>query len=510
VRAQQAAAAIDQFNNRALYRELFEDTPEVQLDCIQNILRTGGLCGHETDNEPPSMVCPISSSATTVDAVSAHDIALEELPLGMTLLHHAIVANNQVAFTALMALRRGTPLNSRNSFIRWRRRLQELRVPSILHTAVFHDRKDMVATLLEAGCCVNSSDCPHQFSPLHLSVRWRDCHVMRLLLESGANPHAQNDFGIAPLHLACKYGNATAVSLLLNAGCNPNITDSLNRCPITFAIFGKQWVASGVNLSAGRPDMQRVQFDEEVRQRASCSDYADIVYALARSGAHIPCHCCDPFGSINEPYLGEQPATWGQMMRSCWLHVSHSDPLPPPPQTDIPLLHCVRSGSFELVEALLLCTDPLHHNHTPRSSSRCPQPLSTIARDIYMHEFFAHYRVRGPNVPALDPVNHPFSPRVGDPGVITMEDGALAMQLIEIRRKLHPYDRIAKLLLQHGEDPWFGDVYMQHKSPMEQLAPLLSVSPRIRRMCAEWRSESAWHRRRHAVAGWKEANKEYM
>ena len=57
---------------------------------------------------------------------------------------------------------------------------------------------------------------------LHWAVRRDDLDTADLLIDAGANPAAENRYGVAPISLACTNGSATMVARLLAAGADPN------------------------------------------------------------------------------------------------------------------------------------------------------------------------------------------------------------------------------------------------------------------------------------------------
>ncbi|HOC45288.1 MAG TPA: ankyrin repeat domain-containing protein [Syntrophorhabdaceae bacterium] len=60
---------------------------------------------------------------------------------------------------------------------------------------------EIVCTLIEAGCDVNAIDGDGQ-APLHKACDLGRPEIVRLLLEHGADPEAENHFGVTPLDLA--------------------------------------------------------------------------------------------------------------------------------------------------------------------------------------------------------------------------------------------------------------------------------------------------------------------
>lgn len=71
------------------------------------------------------------------------------------------------------------------------------------------------------------TDCcdAHGNSTLHVAVQSDQRRVMRLLLDHGADPNAQNKRGQTPLHYAYKYRFDEAIKLLMERGADDTITN---------------------------------------------------------------------------------------------------------------------------------------------------------------------------------------------------------------------------------------------------------------------------------------------
>ena len=66
---------------------------------------------------------------------------------------------------------------------------------------------------------------------LHVASRHGPFDVVKLLLERGAQPNAQNDEGRTPLHIASQEGAVDVVQCLLAAGANVNVRDHSDKTP---------------------------------------------------------------------------------------------------------------------------------------------------------------------------------------------------------------------------------------------------------------------------------------
>ena len=65
--------------------------------------------------------------------------------------------------------------------------------------------------------------------PLHLASRHGHTHLVRLLLDHGADVNLPSRGGVGPLHLAARFGHSATVELLLDKG---------NRSGTLVSIFG--------------------------------------------------------------------------------------------------------------------------------------------------------------------------------------------------------------------------------------------------------------------------------
>ena len=59
--------------------------------------------------------------------------------------------------------------------------------------------------------------------------------IVRLLLEHGANPNAEDNEGWTPLHLTSSNGHTTTVRLLLDRGASADVKNNKGRNPLQVA-----------------------------------------------------------------------------------------------------------------------------------------------------------------------------------------------------------------------------------------------------------------------------------
>ncbi|KAK2747834.1 hypothetical protein FQN55_004710 [Onygenales sp. PD_40] len=80
------------------------------------------------------------------------------------------------------------------------------------------------------------------YSPLSLAVEDGYATIANVLLERGANPDYQNEFGHSPLLVAVRRNNSALVNLLVNHGASINIEDSRLETPLSSAVMHEHGV----------------------------------------------------------------------------------------------------------------------------------------------------------------------------------------------------------------------------------------------------------------------------
>ena len=94
---------------------------------------------------------------------------------------------------------------------------------------------DVTAALISAGARLDARARSYGETALHLAVAHGDSKHVRLLISSGADVNAQDDYGCTPLLHAAKAGRADLVSVLLSKSADPNLTDLRQQSPLFFA-----------------------------------------------------------------------------------------------------------------------------------------------------------------------------------------------------------------------------------------------------------------------------------
>jgi len=94
----------------------------------------------------------------------------------------------------------------------------------ILGLAIFFRQPVIARQLIERGADVNAAaKNPQRVAPVHSAVSVTDFETMRLLLERGANPNAQQESGFTALHGAAAHGDIAMTKLLLEFGADPKV-----------------------------------------------------------------------------------------------------------------------------------------------------------------------------------------------------------------------------------------------------------------------------------------------
>ncbi len=115
-----------------------------------------------------------------------------------------------------------------------------------LHLAAAGYRVEMVRTLLAAGADPNAVRNMRRSGPLHYAADgfitgpvWdaqRQVNTIAVLLQAGADIHAQDKNGASPLHRAVRTRSAAAVQSLLDAGADPTLKNKPGSTPFHLAV----------------------------------------------------------------------------------------------------------------------------------------------------------------------------------------------------------------------------------------------------------------------------------
>lgn len=121
---------------------------------------------------------------------------------------------------------------------------------------------EWVNLLLNDGADPNLVEKDEGNTALHTAVEAKRSDIVRLLLDRGANPNAQNYLGNTPLHQAAKHGEVELSQLLIEYGADVNLRnlqrhsawDKAQEFPELLAILEPHWL----NLPNPRPTPQQL------------------------------------------------------------------------------------------------------------------------------------------------------------------------------------------------------------------------------------------------------------
>ncbi len=92
-----------------------------------------------------------------------------------------------------------------------------------LGLACYFGHHEIADFLIKKGAQINiASKNGFEVTPLHSAVAGSHLAIVKLLLDNGANPNAEQIAGIRPLHAAAHKGESEIVELLLKNGADPN------------------------------------------------------------------------------------------------------------------------------------------------------------------------------------------------------------------------------------------------------------------------------------------------
>ena len=107
---------------------------------------------------------------------------------------------------------------------------------TVLHLAVFFGHPETARLALDRGAALHARAVPFGTPmPLHSAVAGNHASAVRVLLEAGADPNAEQTSGWRPLHSAAQHGNLEIVRLLLQHGADPDLRTGGGRAPADVA-----------------------------------------------------------------------------------------------------------------------------------------------------------------------------------------------------------------------------------------------------------------------------------
>jgi hypothetical protein len=134
---------------------------------------------------------------------------------------------------------------SRNTFMSWVQILNAKqpqawdrypRHATSLYYAASFGLFDIVENLVKNGAKLNAPGSAPGGVALHATVIWSHLPIMKLLLETGADPNRGDYNGLVPLQTAVGWKNAEAAALLLEHKADPDVMDVYGDSPRDWAL----------------------------------------------------------------------------------------------------------------------------------------------------------------------------------------------------------------------------------------------------------------------------------
>ena len=121
-----------------------------------------------------------------------------------------------------------------------------------LHWAAANGDLDAAKWLVYAGANVHATTRLNAITPLWLAAQSGDALLVRLLLDSKAEPDAATSTGVTPLMISSAQGNPGVVRLLIERGAKPTAKEkTYGQTPLMFAAAFNRTDAIGVLLELG-------------------------------------------------------------------------------------------------------------------------------------------------------------------------------------------------------------------------------------------------------------------
>lgn len=147
---------------------------------------------------------------------------------GITALQRAVVANNNSVPIAALLIEKGADVNAQSP--------QAGATPTPLAVAAHWGAPDLVRLLIAKGADVNARGSDGS-TPLMWAAHFRDIEAMKILIQNRADVNATTTDKATALHWALGGSSSLmVVRLLLESGANPNAKDKSGTSPLQIAM----------------------------------------------------------------------------------------------------------------------------------------------------------------------------------------------------------------------------------------------------------------------------------
>ena len=129
-----------------------------------------------------------------------------------------------------------------------------------LHVATIYNNTHMMKKLIDAGANINSRN-NRKETPLHIAAGFKKIETVRLLVSEGANLEAKDKNGVTPLHEAVSMRKGDSIEYLIDSGADVNARTkngvSILHTSVTYRSYielVRMLIEAGANVNYGTPN----------------------------------------------------------------------------------------------------------------------------------------------------------------------------------------------------------------------------------------------------------------